>query len=127
MKRHIRSIDTGFEEDEYLFVYDFEDTDTQIEYDVFINDKKYKISSPVKLESLVEYKSFVRQVSLKVPEKPQNINIKIDLCFFNMVYKTDKYSANDYLLNDFDGEAAVNYTFFSKHVIEHWQNGKLIG
>lgn len=122
MKRHIRSIDTGFEEDEYLFVYDFENNDTPnpIEYDVYVNEKKYKVHSPVKLESLVEYKSFVKQVALRLPEPLPRINIKIDQCCFYMINREQNY-----FFDDFEGQPAVNYTSrFSKNIIEHWNNGK---
>jgi hypothetical protein len=121
MKRHIRSIDTGFEEDEYLFVYEFDENDLNVvEYDVFVNDKKYKICSPVKLESLLEYKSFVKQVALRVPEQPKRINIQIDQCFFHLA-RVDK----NYFFDDFEGQAAVRYVSrFSKNIVEHWNNGK---
>jgi hypothetical protein len=120
MNRHIRSIDTGFEEDEYLFIYDFEEYETPIEYNVFVNNKKYKVQSPVKLESLMEYKTFVRQVALAIPD--DKINVKIEQSSFFMVKVGDSL-----IFNDFENEPAICHTnHFSKTIIEHWKNGKHI-
>jgi hypothetical protein len=119
--KNIRSIDTGFDEDEYLFVYELEDKENRVEYDVFINDKKYKIHSPVKLESLLEYKAFVKQVALVVPENLTNLIIRIEQNTF-CLSQSDRY----YSFNDVENQPAITYSRFGKSIIEHWVDGKLV-